>query len=71
MWPMTLNELEGHSSVSGLFKMHVMYIGAGIYKISTGTHASCSPSATAGLLVLYYDHHINKACRELFDSLMQ
>ena len=39
MWPATLNELQGHSPVSEL------------YKISTGTPVSHGPSATAGLLV--------------------
>ena len=45
-----LNELEGHSPVSGLFKcLHLC--SAAIYKILTGTPASHGPSATAGLLV--------------------
>ena len=45
-WSMTLSE---HSSV---FQMQVATCAA-IYKISTGTPASCSPSSTAGLLVYF------------------
>ena len=44
-------DLEGHSSVSGLFKCKTLY-SAAIYNISTGTPASRGPSATAGLLVV-------------------
>ena len=54
-WPVTLNEVEGHSSISELFKCasHPHLCSAAIYKISTGTPASRGPSVTARLLVQY------------------
>ena len=52
MWPVTLRELEGHSSVSELFKCKLSTFCAALYKISTGMPVSCSPSATAGFLFL-------------------
>ena len=47
----TLNDLEGHSAVVGLFKCHPSNICAVFYQISTDS-ASRGPSATAGLLVI-------------------
>ena len=49
--PVTLNELEGHSSVSELFKCKSSTFCAAVYKTSTGMPASCGPSETAGLLI--------------------
>ena len=46
----TLNDLEGHSPVAGLFKCNPSNICAVFYHISTDS-ASRRPSATAGLLV--------------------
>ena len=46
----TLNDLEGHSHVAGLFKCNPSNICAVFYQISTDS-ASRGPSATAGLLV--------------------
>ena len=43
----TLNDLEGHSLVAGLFKCNPSNICAVFYQISTNT------SATAGLLVVF------------------
>jgi len=49
----TLNELEGHSPVAGLFKCNPLNIRAVFYQISTDdVHCSRGPSATDGLLVL-------------------
>ena len=53
----TLNDLEGHSPVSGLFKCNPSNICAVFYQISTDS-ASRGPSATAGLLVNFYYHAI-------------
>ena len=50
---MTLNELEGHSSVSELFKCKSSTFCAALYKISTGMPASLGLSVTAGLLVIF------------------
>ena len=47
---LTLNDLEGHCPVAGLFKCNPSNICAVFYKISTDS-ASRGPSATAGLLV--------------------
>ena len=44
----TLNDLEDHSPVAGLFKCNPSNICAAFYQISV---YSCGPSATAGLLV--------------------
>ena len=46
----TLNDLEGHSPVAGLFKWNPSNICAVFYQISTDS-ASRGLSATAGLLV--------------------
>ena len=46
----TLNDLEGHSPVTGLFKCNPSNIYAVFYPISTDS-ASHGPSVTAGLLV--------------------
>ena len=46
----TLNDLEGHSPVAGLFKCNPSNICAVFYQISTDS-TSRGPSATAGLLV--------------------
>ena len=46
----TLNDLEGHSPVAGLFKCNPSNICAVFYQISTDS-ASRGPLATAGLLV--------------------
>ena len=46
----TLNDLEGHSPVAGLFKCNPSNICELFYQISTDS-ASRGPSATAGLLV--------------------
>ena len=46
----TLNDLEGHSPVAGLFKCNPSNICAVFYEISTDS-ASRGPSAIAGLLV--------------------
>ena len=51
MWPVTSNELEGHSSVSELFKCKLSTICAALYKISAGTPASHGSLMTAGFLV--------------------
>ena len=48
----TLNDLEGHSPVAGLFKCNPSNICAVFYQISTDS-ASRGPSATAGLLVFF------------------
>ena len=56
-------ELEGHSSVSGLFKCKSSTICAALYKISTGTPASRGPSATAGLLVLPREYMLSAVFR--------
>ena len=48
----TLNDLEGHSPIVGLFKCNPSKICAVFYQISTDTR-SRGPSATAGLLVLF------------------
>ena len=47
----TLNDLEGHSPVAGLFKCNPSNIYAVFYQISTDS-ASRGLSATAGLLVV-------------------
>ena len=39
---MTLNDLEGHSPVAGLFKRNLSNIYAAFYTISTDSGASCS-----------------------------
>ena len=52
MWPVTLNELEGHSSVSELFKCKSSTFYAEFYKISADTPMSRGPLVTAGLLVV-------------------
>ena len=50
-WRAALNELEGYSSVSGLFKCKSSKFCAALYKISTVTPASRGPSATARIRV--------------------
>ena len=47
----TLNDLEGHSPIAGLFRCNPSNICAVFYQIST-TARSLGPSAIAGLLVL-------------------
>ena len=49
----TLNDLEGHSPVAGLFKCNSSNICAVFYQISTDS-TSRGPSATAGLLVVLH-----------------
>ena len=60
MWPVALNEPEGLSSVSELFKCMSSAFCAALYKLSTGTSASRGPSATVGLLVV---SHCKLDCR--------
>ena len=54
----TLNDIEGHSPVAGLFKCNPSNICAVFYQISTDS-ASRGPSARAGLLVINHNG-INK-----------
>jgi len=54
-WPVTLNELKGHSSVSGLFKCKSSTFVQHFTRFETDTLASHSPSAKAGLLVLNFN----------------
>ena len=49
----TLNDLEGHSPVSGLFKCNLSNFCAAFYTISTLTVCSHGSSAMAELLVSY------------------
>ena len=51
-----LNDLEGHSPVSGLFKCNSTAIYAALYKISIESVCLCGPSASADLLVTL---HVN------------
>jgi len=48
----TLNDLEGHSPVAGLFKCNPSNICAAFYQVQL-TACWRDPSVTAGLLVLY------------------
>ena len=57
----TLNDLEGHSPVAGLFKCNPSNMCAVFYQISTDS-ASRGPSATAGLLVV--QHYCYPQCLE-------
>ena len=54
----TLNDLEGHSPVAGLFECNPSNICAVFYQIST-VSASRDPSTTAGLLVFYNSYCID------------
>jgi len=65
-WPVTLNELEGHLSVSELFKCKSFTFCAAPCTISTGTLASRGPSATAGLLFNCLGH-----CKDLMMMRMK
>ena len=52
----TLNDLEGHSPVAGLFKCNPSNMCAAFYQIQL-TACSRGPSATAGLLVLVVNEY--------------